>query len=50
MNISGNGEAIKFKERRAKEKKTIVADTKSRKNTYRPIKIYEGLLTISFKI
>lgn len=48
MNIFGNGEGIKIKKRRAKEKKKYIADNK-RKNAYRPNKIYGRLLIKSFK-
>ena len=48
MNIFGNGEGIKIKERRAKEKKKYITDNK-RKNTYRSNKMYERLLIKSFK-
>ena len=48
VNIFGNGEGIKIKERRAKEKKKYITDNK-RKNTYRSNKMYERLLIKSFK-
>ena len=48
MNIFGNGEGIKIKERRAKEKKKYIIDNK-RKNTCGSNKIYERMLIKSFK-